>query len=175
MAVNPADFDFYEAIEEAFKARLQPLADAGYIVETAPEDSAGFDVPFRHGRVRIVYRESEYDAIQDIGVVVQGEILTVEISIESRVRRGPNGVFALMQAARSLLLGWRPPGCHRKVWMGRQMFSGVDNRGAWEYMQEFKTATKAMEADPETLGPALSEIRFNDETSGDETIINGTE
>lgn len=165
MAINPQDLDFYEKLEDAFRDRLQPLAAAGFTVEIAPENSEDFSVSFRHGRIRIIYRESDYQPIADVGAVVQGEHLTIEVSVESRHRRGNGGVFAMMQGCRALLLGWRPPGCNRKIWMGRQSFSSIDPRGAWEYMQEFKTAAVAMEMEEEETGPLLEGI------STDTTII----
>lgn len=134
----PAVDTLIQDIEDGIVALLAPLVAAGFEVAALPETKNGIDAATVAPKLWATYRESTTDADQPplAGLgdnVAQREILHYDITVLARGRRNDRGTYAVMNAARRLLIGQVPaPGADRLMFTG-QRIEEFEAAGTWRY------------------------------------------
>ena len=171
----PAQANTIGAIEAAIVAQLQNYAAANpgsalAMVEIAhfPDKPESYRLVNRVGAVLVEFSGAEYQPEDDTALVVQERRLSFEVNVLARdlgwgygaLASGTSpGAYALLDAVRTALTGFRPPGC-KKMRPVRERFLERDAQGAiWYYSAEFVCSTVAMEAQPAAPAAALVSAR----------------
>ncbi len=141
-------------IESAIAAQLR--AQLGSIeVAQFPDKPAAYRLTHRIGAALVAWRGATYGALDDTAAIVQVRRLEFEIALLVRDLgwrfgadpSGPSpGAYALLEAIRAALTGFRVPGC-RKMYPLREQFLGRDAQGgAWTWSCLYALDTLALEA-----------------------------
>jgi len=123
-------------IESAIAAQLRAQVSAIEIAQF-PDKPAAYRLTHRIGAALVAWRGATYGTLIDTAAIVQARRLEFEITLLVRDLgwsfggdpSGPNpGAYALLEAIRAALTGWRVPGC-RKMFPIREQFVGRDPQG----------------------------------------------
>jgi hypothetical protein len=156
----------YSDIESQIVSRLQPMTNGGGVdVLILPEVEDEFQRPFGAGRVTVAYKSSDFPAIKSTHEIVQDELLHFEVVVQARKLRSPNGVHAMVEAIKKLLVGFRPTDCS-KMYLVKNGFTSRDPETAvWTYSMIFETKYLLVEDGQDETGPKLEILEFiyNDE------------
>jgi hypothetical protein len=161
----------YEALQDAFVAKLQPFATAGITVVRLPENEEERKKPKPTDvKLTVIYAGSEYSKPGSTAQVSQEETVFVQILIESTFLYGPKGVYNLASILKKGLTGFRAQGTDRfKVskhhTIGTPDAEKKDNM--WQYQVIFTATTLHVESFEEDLSILVKRITLKD---GDETI-----
>jgi len=141
-------------VESAVAAQLSAQITAIEIVQF-PDKPAAYRLTHRIGAALVAWRATTYGALIDTAAVVQVRRLEFEVTLLVRDLgwsfggdpSGPNpGAYALLEAIRAALTGWRLPGC-RKMFPLREQFLGRDPQGGlWTWSALYALETMALEA-----------------------------
>jgi hypothetical protein len=116
----------YSDIESLIVSRLQPMTNGGGVdVLILPEVEDEFQRPFGAGRVTVAYKSSDFPALKSTFEIVQDELLHFEVVVQARKLRGSNGVHAMVEAIKRLLVGFRPTDCS-KMYLVKNGFTSRD-------------------------------------------------
>lgn len=141
-------------VESAIAAQLR--SQLGTIeVAQFPDKPAAYRLTHRVGAALVAWRGATYGALDDTAAIVQVRRLEFEVALVVRDLgwsfgadpSGPNaGAYALLEAIRAALTGFRVPGC-RKMYPLRERFVGRDPQGgAWTWSSLYALDTMALEA-----------------------------
>ena len=136
-------------LENSIVGQLSPLADVGVEVIAVPETQAEFNravqnritVAYSGGRVGESSQRSLADTQQNFGAMI-------DVTIQSRKLRGESGIYALDQAVRGRLLGFRPANAG-KMRVESVAFQSLEEN-LWSYTLTFIAPTVFVEVDEET-------------------------
>jgi hypothetical protein len=141
-------------IESAIATQLRAQVTAIEIAQF-PDKPAAYRLTHRIGAALVAWRGTTYGALIDTAAVVQARRLEFEVTLLVRDLgwsfggdpSGPNpGAYALLEAIRAALTGWRIPGC-RKMFPLREQFMGRDPQGGvWTWSALYALETMALEA-----------------------------
>jgi hypothetical protein len=141
-------------IESAIVAQLRAQVNAIEIAQF-PDKPAAYRLTHRIGAALVAWRGTTYGALIDTAAIVQACRLEFEVTLLVRDLgwsfggdpSGPNpGAYALLEAIRAALTGWRLPGC-RKMFPLREQFLGRDPQGGlWTWSALYALETMALEA-----------------------------
>ncbi len=142
------------SLESAIAAQLRSQVTAIEVVQF-PDRPAAYRLTHRIGAALVAWRGSTFGALLDTAAVVQTRRLEFEVSLLVRdlgwafgaAGSGPSpGAYALLEAVRAALTGFRLPGC-RKMFPLREQFAGRDAQGgAWTWSTLYALDTIAMES-----------------------------
>lgn len=151
--VPPTPLDI-ATIESAIAAQLRAQVSAIEIAQF-PDKPAAYRLTHRIGAALVAWRGATYGTLIDTAAIVQARRLEFEITLLVRDLgwsfggdpSGPNpGAYALLEAIRAALTGWRVPGC-RKMFPIREQFVGRDPQGGvWTWSALYAFETMALEA-----------------------------
>lgn len=150
----------YDLLEKAVVDRLQGLRNLGFEVVAIPENDKDVDRPFRFGRVTVAYLSSQFNEdgfngkpfIFSTNEIVQKETAELEIILQCRVRSGAEGLHALQQRVRTLLVGFEPDSWGKMYCREMRYVSHQD--GIWTYaLTMFCSAISIQAADPYAPAP----------------------
>ena len=136
-------------LENSIVERLSPLAGPTVEVIAVPETQAEFSravqnrvtVAYSGGRVGEASMRSMADTQQDFGAMI-------DVTIQSRKLRGDAGIYALDQAVRGRLLGFRPANAG-KMRIESVAFQALEEN-LWIYTLTFIAPTVFVEVDEQT-------------------------
>lgn len=141
-------------IESAIAARLRAQLSSVEVVQF-PDKPAAYRLAHRIGAALVAWRGTTYGELDDTAAIVQTRRLEFEITLMVRDLgwsfgadpSGPSpGAYALLEAIRATLTGFRVPGC-RKMYPLREKFLGRDAQGgAWSWSCLYALETMALEA-----------------------------
>lgn len=117
----------YGELEEAIVTRLAPLAQAGHEVVSQPENQNDFKRTVNGARVTVGYVGSEFAKVSSTAQIRQEETPKFEVAIQARKLRGNGGLYSVIEAIRTLLIGFRPPHCERMRVMEIGLVDYVDS------------------------------------------------
>lgn len=157
-------------LEQSIVDRLQPLTDVGVEVVGVPETQAAFDRAVA-ARVTVMYsglklmmpsRESA-----SIGVATQDFGVVIGVTIQARTLRSGTGIYALDEAVRGLLVGYRPERA------GKMLLDGVEftqfEQNVWTYSLTFIAPVRIVEKPDEEALVNLTRLQIKDD-SGDVVV-----
>ncbi len=140
-------------IESAVAAQLRAQISAIEIAQF-PDKPAAYRLTHRIGAALVAWRGATYGALIDTAAIAQARRLEFEILLLVRDLgwsfgadpSGPNpGAYALLEAIRAALTGFRVPGC-RKMFPLREQFLGRDPQGGvWTWSALYALETMALE------------------------------
>jgi Gp37 protein len=150
---SPTPLDI-ATIESAVAAQLRAQISAIEVVQF-PDKPAAYRLTHRIGAALVAWRSASYGALYDTAAIVQERRLEFEIALVVRDlgwtfgadSSGPSpGAYALLEAIRTALTGFRVAGC-RKMYPLREQFLGRDPQGgAWTWSSIYALDTMALEA-----------------------------
>src|ERR1700683_5063486 len=142
------------SIESAIAAQLSAQVSAVEIVQF-PDKPAAYRLTHRIGAALVAWRGATYGPLIDTAAIVQTRRLEFEVTLLVRDLgwsfggdpSGPDpGAYALLEAIRAALTGFRLPGC-RKMFPLREQFLGRDPQGGvWTWSALYALETMALEA-----------------------------
>jgi hypothetical protein len=148
-------------LESAIAAQLRGQVTAIEIVQF-PDKPAAYRLTHRIGAALVAWRGATYGPLIDTAAIVQTRRLEFEVTLLVRDLgwsfggdpSGPDpGAYALLEAIRAALTGFRLPGC-RKMFPLREQFLGRDPQGGtWAWSALYALETMALEASPQDNFP----------------------
>ncbi|MCW2248675.1 hypothetical protein M2352_004335 [Azospirillum fermentarium] len=100
------------------------------------------------GAVLVGYSKSTYGAPEPTDLLVQTRKMTFKITVLARELHSDTGAYRFLEAARTVLAGWKPGNAHKVVPV-RDRFVSLDD-GVWRYALTVSLTTIALEtAEPE--------------------------
>jgi hypothetical protein len=146
------------ALEGAIRARLEAKVP-GPPVKPYPNDPKLYKMFDPKWELLVAYRGGTFEASRNTSLVVQDRTLVFEISVLVRDLVGHQGGYALLEAVRLALQGWKPfPDC-QPFQIRSDDFLNVDT-GQWYWAVFVATKTQALpEPVPSTDAP-FSQISF---------------
>lgn len=164
----------YDWLEDDIVSRLAPLTEGPVTVVALPDSQADYERKATGALVTVAVTDDEATGqIRDAGRVVQDGLVTIDVIVQSNLRRGDNMVNSVARAVRLLLIGYHPTNCDRKIWFqsGRLLPSEDDKKGTYTYHLKLHTMVPVIEDfDEEILAEALTEIVVNSEFGESVTI-----
>lgn len=123
----------YEKLEDEIVQKLNSDEEFPVISDAIPlpDDIDSYKTPTLKGLVTAVFVSDKFDANQSIGQISQHSTLVLNISIQSRKRRGDTGVYKITSLVMDLLTGFAPTDCGPLA-LGEYSFSDYQN-DVWEY------------------------------------------
>src|SRR5580700_6787485 len=168
-------------IESAIVAQLRAQVSAIEVAQF-PDKPAAYRLTHRIGAALVAWRGATYGTLIDTAAIVQARRLEFEITLLVRDLgwsfggdpSGPNpGAYALLEAIRAALTGWRVPGC-RKMFPIREQFVGRDPQGGvWTWSAHYALETMALEASTQDNFPPF--IKGTALEDGGQTVRVATE
>jgi hypothetical protein len=141
-------------IESAIVAQLRAQISTIEVAQF-PDKPSAYRLTHRIGAGLVAWRGATYGSLNDTAAVVQVRRLEFEVALVVRDLgwsfgadpSGPSpGAYALLEAIRAALTGFRVPGC-RKMYPLREQFLGRDAQGgAWMWSSLYALDTMALEA-----------------------------
>lgn len=154
----------YELLETEIVDRLQALPSTTSI--KMPEVEADHEKPFQQSRISVFYAGSKYKEndsahpLRALGQVIQNEIISFELLIQSRKLRGAFGVLPVYKDAKMLLSGFKPSNCE-KVYCKSFEFIILE-KNVWTYKACFETTTISIQDEwDEEDGAPFASADFN--------------
>lgn len=154
----------YELFETEIVNRLQALPSTDTI--KMPENEADHEKPFQKSRISVFYSGSKYKEndrphpMRALGQVVQNEIVSFELLIQSRKLRGPIGILPVYKDVKMLLSGFKPSSCE-KIYCKSFEFITLD-KNIWTYKACFETTTLSVQDEwDEEDGEPFASAEFN--------------
>lgn len=152
-------YSVLEQIEQAIVCQLKPVERCGFEIQSLPQVQAEMEKPATKPRVTISYRESERSEPKAMGVMRQERTFTFQVTFQARVLRGKEGIYKLMAAVESLLMGFMPPHCDR-IQLRNDRFDMFENN-TWRWILDISLRAMHMqEFSDEEVGPLLREVTF---------------
>jgi hypothetical protein len=132
----------------------------GYLVRSYPEKPASFTMIHPKGAVLVRFAGGSYGQVNDIGAVVQERKTEWEITAVARNLVAHGGMYAMLDALRIALTGFKVPGCYKAAPM-REGFVNEDE-GLWQYV--FIVSIKTMNVEMVDIDalPLLKRLTLED-------------
>lgn len=140
-----------EQIENEILDCLRGDADLNAICEPKllPDDLEEYSTPMRKSLATIVFSGEKFERNQSVSEISQHLALSFTISVQSRLLRGDNGVYAVAEKVKSILLGFRPSDCGPMT-LDEHKFSGYQN-AVWEHLITFSCSSLRSQLMPNHL------------------------
>jgi hypothetical protein len=139
-----------EAIEQAVRDRLQAAVPT-VAVQGWPDRPEAYVLKHALGALLVRYTGSRFDRPETTDVMVQTQTIQVEVAALMRALRTHEGLYALLDAARHALTGFRAAGCSA-MHPTRETFTDYAE-GVWQYTIEF--ACEALHTEPAQTRPRI--------------------
>ena len=140
-------------IETAIVAQLAAQV-AGIEVADYPDRPESYRLTHRVGAALVQYLGAKYGAMRDTAAIIQERVMEFGVTVMMRdlgwsygaEPSGPSpGAYAILEAVRAALTGFRIPGC-RKTYPRAERFVERDKQGGvWIYLITFALSTMAVE------------------------------
>ena len=141
------------AIESAIVARLKSQIAAIEIAHY-PDRPESYRMTHRIGAALVQFKSARYGEQRDTAAIIQERVLEFDLTLMMRdlgwsygaTADGPSpGAYAMLEAVRASLTGFRVPGC-RKMYPVAEKFVERDQQGGvWIYAISFRLTTMAVE------------------------------
>lgn len=141
---------------------LAPVVD----VVVLPENEADYKRSIDHAkpRITVAYTGSEFGTGKNdfnsftIDDVAQEETVNVQIEIHAKKLYGNTGLYAVLNAAQALLLGFSPTHCDKLHFRRSQLQKTED--GLFFFVLECVVKTYALQPDPTTTAVLVTQINY---------------
>ena len=165
----------YETLELEILARILPIntVNSNIAVAIMPEVAADRSRPLpTKAKVTIIYAGSEYSLVNSTSYVKQDEKIFIQLLIESTFLRGTEGVYNIIEALKTLLVGYRPTYCMPLQMVKHHTIGGEDaekinNMWAYNMILQTNGAITVENFEEEFITNALKKITFVDVPGGE--------
>lgn len=147
-----------EVLEDEIKDKLIADLGSGIDVEVLPETIAEFQKVYEAPKLSVCVDGINFESIQSVNLVSQPAIVQIDIAIQSRKRRGPQGIFDLYNQAKSSLLGFIPTNCHKIYFKDFILSNYGDNDDIWFYSLKMECRTIIVENFTEETTPRYTDV-----------------
>ena len=141
---------FFELLENDIKTKITTDLGVNYEVEVMPETQAQFSRPFLKQRVEVCYKSSDYTSPQSTNYISQHETQQLELVLVSKLRRGTNGIYDLMNKVRKSIIGFEPTHCGKVYLKSFKPEDFKDNLWYWTLTIECKSMITEDYTEPTT-------------------------
>lgn len=159
--------DFLTLIEDSIIDRLKHKLPT-ILVQPYPDDPEVYEPTHPVGALLVRYSDGAYGAARDTSIVIQDRDLMWEITLVLWSLRGKGkqgGLYSYLEATRTVLTGYTPPHCRRKLAPVSEEFISRTagniknkNRRLWQYAITFKTTCLNIELVEEKLESLLTHM-----------------
>src|SRR5579859_4726422 len=161
-----------ETIETTVVSRLSAQI-SGIEIAHFPDQPEAYRMTHRIGAALVRYEGADYGKLMDSAAIVQERTLKFEVTIMMRdlgwsvggapAGGGTPGAYAMIEAVRAALTGFRVPGCE-KTYPLRERFLKRDKQGGvWIYAITVAMRTVAVEPTTPTNYPLLTRARAQEQ------------
>lgn len=163
---------YHQTHETEIIARLAPIATAGTIVAAIPEsqqEAQRVPVGPSQAKVYVGYAGTDYDntqnqyAMRSTAEMQQDEYHKYEIVLISTKLRGPQGIYALIDAVKTRLFGFRLSSVDRLHIRETGFIERDTEKGVYQYMIIFACKGMMVEVSEEEQLPLLKKVLYNEE------------
>jgi hypothetical protein len=151
----------YTALENSIVTRLSPLSLVGIEVLPLPEADADVVNPFDKGKITVAYLSSDFDQSVTTDCVAQPEKITFQLVVQSRTLRGTTGIYPVLTAIKSLVLGWKTATTD-KIQFSKAQYDAHEN-GVWTYHINVTTENLAIEQPDDVTVVIATQITLENE------------
>ena len=148
--------DMEKTIIERLKDRI-----SGVEVIAFPEKPAEYKLLHHKGAILVSYRGSSFSEPRATDVVVQERKVELDIVVVMRHLRSHEGAYAYLDAVRTILTGFRLPGCSKMYPLREEFIS--EEGGIWQYAITFAFTMPAIELVEEEQVVLLKKITVMDD------------
>jgi len=146
---------FYSLLEDDIKTKLTTDLGSGIEVEVMPETQSQFSRPFLKPRVEVCYKNSDFKEPNSTYTISQEEYQVLELVLWTRLRRGTNGIYDLLEKVRKSIIGFEPTHCG-KIYL--KSFKPEDYKdNLWTYTLTIQCKTIVNEDFIEVTEPLLTQ------------------
>lgn len=107
----------------------------------------------------VMFDSSDYIETENLSAIVQEDKFKIGFEINSRTRRGTEGIFAIQRIIYNKILGLKLPGLDRLQLQSFTPLAG-NSPNHWMYYIQFTTVGHVSQADPESDEPLLKQVTF---------------
>lgn len=164
----------HQTHESQIVARLAPLVTASLKVAVLPEsETEAQRVPVgpSQATVYVAFTGTDYDNTQNIytvnstGAVEQVEYHKYEVILLSPKLRGPNGIYALIDAVKALLIGYKLQHTSHGMHIREVGFvDRKDDKNLFQFAMIFACKGMLVELTQDEVGPALQALTYIEES-----------
>lgn len=144
------------AIIERLKSKISDV-----LVEGFPEKPSEYKLLHPKGALLVSYAGSTFSEPEAVDIVLQTRKIEFDITVVMRHLRTHEGAYAYLDAVRTVLTGYRIPGCS-KMYPTREQFISEEN-GIWQYAITFTLTVPAIEIEEDEQLPLLKKITTIDD------------
>lgn len=157
----------YSALEDAIVARLNI---AGVVVRAQPENEVEASDKVLGPRITISYQHSEFSASIPRGLpelfstneALQDEFIEIHFVLQSRLLRGTNGIYDLIDKCHKKILGWKTGKFDRFFCKTCDYLENVDGLWIWDLVYVAKAPfVQEFTDDHGESQPILNQVDFN--------------
>ncbi len=150
-------------LESAIVAQLQSQIDQIEIAHY-PDQPESYRLVHRVGAALVQYHGARYGDMLDTAAIIQTRLLEFAITILMRdlgwsYGGDPGGTspgaYAMLEAVRAALTGFRIPGCRKMYPLGERFVERDSQGGVWIYQITFALSTLAVETAPVANFPSF--------------------
>jgi hypothetical protein len=153
----------YEDLEDEIIAKINPSLTSGNIdFGPLPENEEDLKKALTRPRVWVSFNMSDYNPPKSMSAegLAQDVVVTIEVIIQSKKRRGAQGCYIVMNLIKLLLLGFRPSGLTAMTLQKEELLN-FDQQGFWNYRQLYTSKGTQIQEDDGTVDVILQQIAVN--------------
>lgn len=149
---------FFELTETDIKNKLTADLGVNIEVEILPESQAAYKRALQKPKVDICYQKSTYQNPRIPHNIIQDEVMSFEIVITAKLRRGTNGIYDVFEKVRRSIIGFTPRHCRQIYAKSFGLERYEDN--LWHFSFVVECESTLVENFTEYAGPNITEINF---------------
>lgn len=155
-----------QIVEAEIAARLRTELHP-VVVDILPDKER--EPRYPNGAVLVAYQSSSFGAVRSFDdLVAQEEELVFDVTLLSRSLRDRTGIYPLMRAAKSALLGFKPSHCGQLILKDSRFVDRDDM--VWVWSLSFSTTTLTVATMPDETLPTLTRLTLKDNLGNTEVI-----
>jgi hypothetical protein len=148
----------YEQSELEIVGRLAPMTTGGnVIVSPIPEILEDLKPVIKKPLIWVSYNGTTYKFPNSTSSASSNATLSFEIIVQSRLLRGAQGCYTLMEAIKLLLVGFIPNGL-QMLYLTDEELLKLDDKGTWNFRQLYSCQALQVQASGTALDVILREI-----------------
>ena len=151
----------FEVIEDQIVSHLSKnmKKDDKIIIEVLGEHDGDYDLPFGKKKIIIAFSNEEPDPMSNsFDIVNQPTMVVFSILMQSKTRRGENGIYQLAAGIKLHLTGYQPKDGESFKYAGMRFEQKI--KDVFEYSMDFKTKSMVVQKTYEEEGPKFKNSTY---------------
>lgn len=146
-------------LETALIARIQASMPEGVVAKAYPDNPRTYKI-FAPAEILVVFRGGDYEPPRRTDLVIQERTLQFELSVVVRSLAGHTGAYALLEAVRKAVQGWKPGLDCLPAYIIQDKFLGMES-GQWWWAVFMATRTRVLPVLEPEAGAPFTQATFN--------------